>query len=561
MKKIRARLILLITITVVSVILSIPSFPSLYEALPNWMTHLLSDRGLTLGLDLQGGIHLVLEVEEDRAVELAVDRSKKAIEELLGDKKISFDSVAREGSETLVISLSADQAEKKDQKEENDEKVQKDVKETVIQLMSDNFPNFIESGSSATRLVFELNSSEIDRVKNSAINQALETIRNRIDQFGVAEPLIQRLGRNQIAIQLPGIQDPERAKALIQETALLEFKMLDESKIALDFPAQVEKGKEEAMRKEFEGRLPEGSEILFETVVSEQDQRTFSVPYLVKKDAALTGDVLQDARVTIGDFNEPIVGVTFDSKGAREFEQITGANVGKRMAIVLDNTVYSAPVIRDRISGGRAVIEGVFTTNEANDLAVILRAGALPAPLRTLQDLTVGPSLGRDSIEKGINTTLMAGIIVLIFMILYYRLSGIIADFALALNLIALLGALSGLNATLTLPGIAGIILTIGMGVDSNILIFERIREELRQGRPVRLAVDGGYDKAILTIVDSHVTTLITGFALFLFGTGPIKGFAVTLCLGIGINLFTALVGTKVVFDLFNRRKLERLSI
>ena len=265
--------------------------------------------------------------------------------------------------------------------------------------------------------------------------------------------------------------------------------------------------------------------------------------------------------MTIGDFNEPIVGVTFDSKGAREFEQITGANVGKRMAIVLDGTVYSAPVIRDRISGGRAVIEGVFTTNEANDLAVILRAGALPAPLRTLQDLTVGPSLGRDSIEKGVNTTIIAGILVLIFMIVYYRLSGIIADFALALNLIALLGALSGLNATLTLPGIAGIILTIGMGVDSNILIFERIREELRQGRPVRLAVDGGYDKALLTIVDSHVTTLITGFALFLFGTGPIKGFAVTLCLGIGINLFTALVGTKVVFDLFNRRKLERLSI
>ena len=327
------------------------------------------------------------------------------------------------------------------------------------------------------------------------------------------------------------------------------------------FPRDVEKGKEAEVRKKFEGRLPEGSEILFETVASETDTRSYSVPYLVKKDAALTGDVLQDARVTIGEFNEPIVGVTFDSKGAREFEQVTGANVGKRMAIVLDGTVYSAPVIRDRISGGRAVIEGVFTTNEANDLAVILRAGALPAPLRTLQDLTVGPSLGRDSIEKGLNTTIIAGILVLIFMIVYYRLSGIIADFALALNLIALLGALSGLNATLTLPGIAGIILTIGMGVDSNILIFERIREELRQGRPVRLAVDGGYDKALLTIVDSHVTTLITGFALFLFGTGPIKGFAVTLCLGIGINLFTALVGTKVVFDLFNRRKLERLSI
>jgi len=265
--------------------------------------------------------------------------------------------------------------------------------------------------------------------------------------------------------------------------------------------------------------------------------------------------------VTYDDFNQPQISFWLDSKGAREFDSITAANVGKLMAIVLDDTVYSAPRIQDRISGGSGVITGIFTLNEAKDLALVMRAGALPAPLRTLQDLMVGPSLGRDSIEKGLKTTLIAGILVLIFMVVYYRLAGIIANFALALNLVCLLGALSGLNATLTLPGIAGIILTIGMGVDSNILIFERIREKLREGRPVRLAVDGGYDKALLTIVDSHVTTLITGFALFLFGTGPIKGFAVTLCLGIGINLFTALVGTKVVFDLFNRRKLERLSI
>ncbi|HQU28837.1 MAG TPA: protein translocase subunit SecD, partial [Nitrospirales bacterium] len=223
--------------------------------------------------------------------------------------------------------------------------------------------------------------------------------------------------------------------------------------------------------------------------------------------------------------------------------------------------VYSAPRINERISGGRAIINGTFTTDEANDLAVVLRAGALPAPLKTLQDLTVGPSLGKDSIEKGVRTTLIAGSLVLLFMVMYYRLSGVIANLALFLNLICLLGALSGLNATLTLPGIAGIILTIGMGVDSNVLIFERIREELRQGRPVRLAVDAGYDKAFLTIVDSHVTTLITGLALFLFGTGPIKGFAVTLCLGIAINLFTALVGTKVIFDFLNRKKMETLSI
>jgi preprotein translocase subunit SecD len=544
MKKLRGRFLLLLVVTGVSVILALPSFPGLFQSLPDGVKRILSHRGLSLGLDLQGGIHLVLEVEEERAVEIAVDRSRKAMDDLLTEKKMVVESVRREGSNTIVITL---------QEEENGKEVR--------ELLDEAFPNFVSQSPTGTRLVYELRSTEVERIKTSAINQALETLRNRIDEFGVAEPLIQRLGANQIAIQLPGVKDPQRAKDLIQETALLEFKLLEESKVALDLPSQVEKGQEDKVRKDLEGKVPEGSEILFESAVSEPDGRSYSIPYLVKNDAVLTGDVLQDARVTIGDFNEPIVSITFDSKGAREFDLLTAANIGKRMAVVLDGKVYSAPVIRDRISGGRAVIEGTFTTAEANDLAVVLRAGALPAPLKTLQDLTVGPSLGQDSIDKGLRTTIIAGTLVLIFMIVYYRLSGLIANMAVFLNLICLLGALSGLNATLTLPGIAGIILTIGIGVDSNVLIFERIREELRQGRPVRLAVDGGYDKAFLTIVDSHVTTLITGLALFLFGTGPIKGFAVTLCLGIAINLFTALVGTKVVFDFLNRRKLDSLSI
>ncbi|MBA3611320.1 MAG: protein translocase subunit SecD [Nitrospirales bacterium] len=544
MKKLRGRLFLLFVVMVVSAILALPSFPWLFQSLPDGVKRVLSHRGLSLGLDLQGGIHLVLEVEEERAVEIAVDRIRKAVEDLLKDKAIVVEGVRREGSKMIVITL---------QQEADGEEVRT--------LLDEAFPNFVSQNPAGTRLVYELRATEEDRVKTSAINQALETLRNRIDEFGVAEPLIQRLGLNQIAIQLPGVKDPQRAKDLIQETALLEFKLLEESKAVLDLPPQVEKGQEDAVRKTLEGKIPEGAEILFESAVSEPDGRAYSIPYLVKKDAVLIGDVLQDARVTIGDFNEPIVSITFDSKGAREFDELTAANIGKRMAVVLDGKVYSAPVIRDRISGGRAIIEGTFSTAEANDLAVVLRAGALPAPLKTLQDLTVGPSLGQDSIEKGLRTTIIAGSLVLIFMIVYYRLSGVIANMAVFLNLICLLGALSGLNATLTLPGIAGIILTIGMGVDSNVLIFERIREELRQGRPVRLAVDSGYNKAFLTIVDSHVTTLITGLALFLFGTGPIKGFAVTLCLGIAINLFTALVGTKVVFDFMNRKKLDSLSI
>jgi preprotein translocase subunit SecD len=339
--------------------------------------------------------------------------------------------------------------------------------------------------------------------------------------------------------------------------------MLDEAhELSRKLPSNVPLGREEEILREFGPQVPPDDEILFERHVDKETGRITKTPYLVKKRAVMTGDVLTDARVSIGEFQNAYVSFNLDSTGAKLFERITAENVKKRMAIILDNSVYSAPVIQERISGGRGQITGSFSTEEANDLAIVLRAGALPAPVKVIQDLTVGPSLGRDSIEKGIRSTIIAGILVVMFMVFYYRVSGLIADFALMLNLVWLAGCLAALGATLTLPGIAGIILTIGMGVDSNVLMFERIREELRAGKPVRPAVDAGYDKAFFTIFDSHVTTLITGFALFLFGTGPIKGFAVSLCLGIAINLITALVGTKVVFDLRNRRgRMDRLSI
>ncbi len=547
MKKVGGRFVMLALVVVFSVVAFLPSYPALFQTLPPWLKRAFPNKGIALGLDLQGGIHLVLEVEEDRAVEIAVDRSVNTIQDLLTDKKIAVESVKRTGFAQVTLVFP-----------KGDLKAQ-------IQKILEGIPGFSENagaGSDST-LVYELPEGEIKRIKDSAINQALETIRNRIDQFGVAEPLIQRQGLKQIVVQLPGIKEPKRAKDLIKETALLEFKMLDDTnRLATELPQRVLKGQEESILKQHQDKIPEGDQILFEKVVEKDSGREYRIPYLVKKRVMLAGDVLSDARVSIGQFNDPYVAVSFDARGAREFERITEENVKKRMAIVLDNTIYSAPVIQERISGGRAQITGSFSTQEANDLAIVLRAGALPAPLKVIQDLTVGPSLGRDSIEKGIHSTLLAGVMVVLFMAFYYRLSGVIADFALTLNLICLIGALAALNATLTLPGIAGIILTMGMGVDSNVLIFERIREELRQGKPVRLAVDGGYDKALLTIIDSHVTTLITGLALFLFGTGPIKGFAVTLCLGIAINLFTALVGTKVVFDVMNRhRQTERLSI
>ncbi len=547
MKKVRGRLLLLVLVVVVSLVCFLPSYQPAYQALPGWAKAVLPNKGITLGLDLQGGIHMVMEVEEARAVEIAVDRTVTALQDQLVDKKIPVESVKRTGPEVITIQF-----------QNADLKAQ-------IQKLIDDYPTFTEreSAGSATLLVWELRDAESKRIKDSAINQALETIRNRIDQFGVAEPVVQRQGLNQIVVQLPGVKEPKRAKDLIKETALLEFKMLDEdNQMRVDLPTRIPKDKEAEILQQFENKLPEGDQILFERAVDKDTGREYRIPYLVKKRVMLTGDVLSDARVSIGQFNDPYVSITFDSRGGQEFERITGENVKKRMAVVLDNTIYSAPVIQERISGGRAQITGTFTTQEANDLAIVLRAGALPAPLKIVQDLTVGPSLGQDSIDKGVRATLFAGVIVVIFMMVYYRLSGAIADFALILNLLCLMGALSALTATLTLPGIAGIVLTIGMGVDSNVLIFERIREELRNGKTVRTAIDGGYDKALLTIIDSHVTTLITGVALFLFGTGPIKGFAVTLCLGITINLFTALVGTKVIFDLSNQRhKVESLSI
>jgi protein-export membrane protein SecD len=372
---------------------------------------------------------------------------------------------------------------------------------------------------------------------SDAVDRALEIIRNRVDKFGVSEPVIQRQGKDRIVVQLPGLKDPQRAKKLIGSTALLEFKLVDNERL------------DEAEA----GKVPKGYEIL------EDDE---GKKYLVKKEPELTGASLVNAWVDTsqtGIMAQTVVSLEFDKKGARKFARVTGAHVGEQLAIVLDGKVKSAPVIRSRIDGGRAQIEGNFSLEEARDLKIILRAGALPAPVKIIEERTVGPSLGHDSIRKGIMASIIGFILVVLFMSIYYQLSGIIANVALVGCLIMLLGGLAGFKGTLTLPGIAGIILTMGMALDSNILIFERIREELRAGRTVKAAIDGGYKKAFWTVFDSHVTTLITGLILFTFGTGPIKGFAVTLSLGVSISLFTALVITRLIFDL--RKEYQTLSI
>ena len=530
-KNLKYRILVLATIVIISTVFFFPSTP-LFKSFPGWWKKYMPNKGISLGLDLQGGIHLVLKVESEKAVQSNLERIAVGINEDM-IKKGGFEgvSVGREGSENIKITLP-----------------QNVPKEKIEEFLNEKFPQVELKNVSEGKALYSLKAKEVERIKDSSVSQALETIRNRIDQFGVTEPIIVRQGTDEIVVQLPGVKDPKRAIDLIGKTAQLEFKILDEGA---------------SMEEALKGNIPEGDEVLYGKNTDSATGSSSKVPYLLKKNALLTGETLTEAKVNIDSkYNEPYVSISFESVGAAMFEKITGDNVGKRLAIVLDNTVYSAPSIREKISGGQAQISGRFTMEEAKDLAIILRAGALPAPVKILQNVTVGPSLGQDSIDKGVLSAIIGAILVVGFMALYYRLSGIIANFALLLNVIVLLGALAWFNATLTLPGIAGIILTIGMAVDSNVLIFERIKEELRQGRTVRTAIEGGYDKAFLTVVDSHITTLITAVVLFQFGTGPIKGFAVSLSLGVLINLYSALVGTRVVFDYMNLKKpLEKLSI
>ena len=503
--------------------------------LPSWKPALWPHKQINLGLDLQGGMHLLLEVDTEKALESTVERISQEMRELLKKKRIRH--VAIERVEGLKISAEV-------KKEESIEKFRA--------LLDDEFRDLRElsdkKADGIQTITLDIPDSDRGQIEKLAVDQALETIRNRIDQFGVSEPDIRRQGEKRILIQLPGIKDTQRAKDLIGKTALLEFKLVDDTQ-SLDG----------ALR----GNVPPGREILYKIDEDPETQRTSQTPFLLKKRTLLTGAYLTDARVAIdSQFNEPYVSINFDKKGARIFERITGDNVNKRLAIVLDNNVYSAPVIQEKIAGGQARITGRFTTEEARDLAIILRAGALPAQVNILEERTVGPSLGADSIRKGLLSMIIGGLLVIIFMVIYYKTAGLIADVALFLNILLIGAGLAGLQATLTLPGIAGIILTIGMAVDANVIIFERIREEVALGRTARAAIDAGYNRATLTVLDANVTTLIAAVVLFQFGTGPVKGFAVTLSLGVIASLFTALILSRMIFDyILMNRKVKTLSI
>jgi preprotein translocase subunit SecD len=506
--------------------------PTLMPDLAGWGKGIMPKDRISLGLDLQGGTHLVLEVETQKAVEGTLDLVATDLEDTLSSKNLRYKRISRTDSDKVSIVV---------YEKDTAAEVQKLVKEKYRDY--EIIPSIEEGGMVGVAL--RMNEQDIQDRKDKAVAQALETIRNRIDQFGVSEPVIARQGINQIVVQMPGIKDPQRAIDLIGRTARLEFKMVKEGVSPTG------------------GAVPDDAEVLMEKDTDPVTGATVQNPIVVQKKALITGDLLTDAQVRIdSQFNQPYVAIDFNSLGARLFDQVTAANVGKRFAIVLDNNVYSAPVIRERISGGSAQISGNFTEKTASDLAIVLRAGALPAPVKIIQNVTVGASLGKDSVDKGLMAGAIGVLLVVIFMAIYYKLSGIVANVGMVLNILYLMGAMAALGATLTLPGIAAIVLLVGMSVDSNVIIFERIREELKLGKSPKSALDAGYDKAFLTIMDSHVTALITAAVLFQFGTGPVKGFAVSLSLGIIINLFTALTGTRVIFDLFlHKGTVKKLSI
>lgn len=484
------------------------------EELPGW----LPVRQVNLGLDLRGGSHLLLEVDY-RAV--IAERMESLVDTLRGELRaadIGYTDLGLRGGDGVGLAL-IDPADADR------------VREIVLGI-DPTFDVQIEDGEVTVRF----SQAAVDQLRDSAISQSIEIVRRRIDELGTNEPNIQRQGESRILVQLPGVDDPERVKDLLGQTARLTFHLLDENT---------------SLSQALSGNVPAGSEVLPGNEVGPDGEPLRQ--YVVRRRVMVSGETLVDAQPTFQQ-GQPVVSFRFDSVGASRFGDVTSENVNRQLAIVLDEKVISAPVIRGPILGGSGVIEGSFTVEQANDLALLLRAGALPAPLTILEERTVGPGLGADSIEAGAIASVIGLVGVLIFMLVAYGLFGVFANIALLFNLALLIAVLSALQATLTLPGIAGIVLTMGMAVDANVLIFERIREEMAAGRSPISAIDAGFSRALTTIIDSNLTTLIAAVLLFALGSGPVKGFAVTLALGILTSMFTAIMVTRLMVVAWLRR-------
>jgi preprotein translocase subunit SecD len=532
-QNLQLRIAAIAVVLVVSVFLVYPSI----GPVPSWWAKYLPANPIRLGLDLQGGLHLILEVEAEKAPEAVVDQTIGETSSLMKDERIRYTDILGTSPTSFTVYL-------------KDESQQALFDAKVLDKIS----NFRKTSAGQTDKGYEitltLDPKTVDEIKEKAVRQAVDTIRNRVDQFGVVEPDVVIQGTNRIVVQLPGLrEDVNRAIDIIKRQARLEFKLVDE------------KGDLNAALR---GDVPPGNEVLYKMEKAPGAGAVSRTPYLLKKQILLTGDLLTDARVRPGNLGRVIVAMDFNRAGARIFERVTGEHVGERLAIILDNRVYSAPVIKDRISGGSAIIEGITSPEEAHDLALVLRAGSLPAPVKILENRTVGPSLGADSVRVGRNAVILGLILVVVCMAFYYRVSGLVADVALTMNLLLIFAVMVSpvLRATLTLPGLAGVALTLGMAIDANVLIFERIREELRMGKSVTAALENGYTKAFSVIFDSNLTTILAALPLIQFGTGPIKGFAVTLCIGLVISMFTALFVTRTIFDYgFQVKRYKSLSI
>lgn len=486
-------------------------------------------RKINLGLDLQGGMHLVLQVDLDKAVESTVDRSFDDLRSFVRQSHIRPKALRRIDATTFAISLA--EAEKFAESKG---------------LIANEFRDYSideKALDGDAALYLALKADEVKNIKRLAFEKAVMKVHNRVDEYGAREPEIRPQGEDRIMVQLPGVIDAEKARKEIGRTGNLEFKLVDESH---------EVG--EALK----GTMPAGSEIRY---YRKDDPEMAGRPILLKKETLLTGDYLSEARVQFDrSTGKPYVAIKFNTKGSRIFAQITEENINKRLAIVLDGEVYSAPVIRSKIVG-EGIIEGNFNDESAKSLALVLRE-AFPTPVKILYEKSVGPSLGQDSIRMGLISMIIGGVMVILMMLIYYRGAGVIANIALLANILMILGGLAAFEATLTLPGLAGIILTIGMSVDGNVLIYERIREELRLGKSPLAAVQAGFERASLTILDSNVTTFIAALVLFQFGSGPVKGFAVTLSLGVVCSVLAALLFSRVIFDYFViNRRVKTLSI
>jgi preprotein translocase subunit SecD len=501
---------------------------NLLSSSPKWLSA-MGALPMYLGLDLRGGVHFLLQVDMKAALEKAIDRYNGDIRGLLRDKKIRYAGVSREG-QAVVVKFKEAEARTKASSD--------------IQNMT---PDLLLKETDATGefvLTATLKQDAQKRIQDFAVQQNITTLRNRVNELGVAEPIIQQQGPDRVVVQLPGVQDTAKAKEILGRTATLEIRMVDEEH---DVAAAVR------------GQVPFGAELYTERG---------GAPLLVKKSVVLTGDYITDASPGFdSQSNQPAVHINLNGTGARKFKEVTRESVGKRMAILLIEKgraeVITAPVIREEIGGGRVQITGMESPQEASDVALLLRAGALAAPMEIIEERTVGPSMGADNIAKGFNSTLIGFAAIAVFMVVYYQFFGILATAALGVNVLLLLAVLSLLQATLTLPGIAGIALTVGMAIDANVLIIERIREELRNGLTPQAAIHAGYDRAFDTILDSNITTLIAGLAMFWLGSGPVRGFAVTLCIGILTSMFSAVMVSRglVNWHYGGKRKVDKLAI